>query len=87
MILKLKLSNNVFYKKCGPKLIFFNEKKIERFGPFLTWTSLSKSGYPQIFEPSAGTEFEYILVEFAGIRTQILQRVILRKVHLCSFQG
>ena len=25
---KLKLSKNVFYKKCGPKLIFFDEKKI-----------------------------------------------------------
>ena len=36
IILKLKLSKNVFYKKCGPKLIFFNEKKIERFKRFLT---------------------------------------------------
>ena len=26
----LKLSKNVFYKKCGPKLIFFNEKKIQK---------------------------------------------------------
>jgi hypothetical protein len=26
-ILKLKLSKNVFNKKCGPKLIFFYEKK------------------------------------------------------------
>ena len=26
----LKLSKNVFYQKCGPKLIFFNEKKIEK---------------------------------------------------------
>ena len=32
MILELKLSKNIFYKKCGPELIFFNEKKIERFG-------------------------------------------------------
>jgi hypothetical protein len=31
----LKLSKNVFYNKCGPKLISFNEKKIERFGHFL----------------------------------------------------
>jgi hypothetical protein len=30
-ILKLQLSINVFYKKCGPKLIFFNEKNLERF--------------------------------------------------------
>ena len=30
----LKLSKNVFYKKCGPKLIFFNEiffRKIQTF--------------------------------------------------------
>ena len=26
----LKLSKNVFYKKCGPKLIFFFEKKIRK---------------------------------------------------------
>ena len=26
----LKLSKNVFYKKCGPKLIFFSEKKIQK---------------------------------------------------------
>ena len=32
---KLKLSKNVNNKKCAPKLIFFNEKKIERFGQFL----------------------------------------------------
>ena len=37
IILKLKVSKNVFYKKCGPKLIFFNEKyNLERFGHFLT---------------------------------------------------
>ena len=33
----LKLTKNKFYKKCGPKLIFFNEKKSERFEWFLTW--------------------------------------------------
>jgi len=27
---KLKLSKNVNNKKCAPKLIFFNEKKIEK---------------------------------------------------------
>ena len=32
-LLKLKLSKNVVYKKCGPKLIYFNEK-IERFRLF-----------------------------------------------------
>ena len=26
----LKLSKNVFYKKCGPELIFFSEKKIQK---------------------------------------------------------
>ena len=26
----LKLSKNAFYKKCGPKLIFFNEKKMRK---------------------------------------------------------
>ena len=30
LILKLKLSKNAFYKKCGPEWIFFNEKKIQR---------------------------------------------------------
>ena len=30
----LKLSKNVFYKKCGPKLIFFNEKKIREIWTF-----------------------------------------------------
>jgi hypothetical protein len=30
MILKLKLSQIVFYKKCGPTLIFFNETKIRK---------------------------------------------------------
>ena len=29
----LKLTKNLFYKKCGPKLIFFF---LERFGHFLT---------------------------------------------------
>jgi hypothetical protein len=29
---KLKFSKNVNYKKCAPKMIFFNEKKIEEFG-------------------------------------------------------
>ena len=33
-ILKLKLSKNVFYKKCGPKLISFNAKKLGRFRLF-----------------------------------------------------
>ena len=28
MILKLKLSKNIFYKKCGPKLIFLNKNFI-----------------------------------------------------------
>jgi hypothetical protein len=32
--LELKLSGNVFYKKRGPKLIFFNEKKIRKFRTF-----------------------------------------------------
>ena len=36
-ILELKLSKNVFYKKkCGPKLIFFNDFFLERVGRFLT---------------------------------------------------
>ena len=30
----LKLSKNVYYKKCGPKLIFFNEKKIRKIRMF-----------------------------------------------------
>ena len=29
---KLKLQKNHFNKKCEPKLLFFNEKKSERFG-------------------------------------------------------
>ena len=33
---KLKLSKNVFYKNCGPKLIFNEKKNLERFGRFLT---------------------------------------------------
>ena len=36
VVQKLKLSKNVNNKKCAPKIIFFNEKKIERFGEFLT---------------------------------------------------
>ena len=35
-VLKLKLAKNAFYKKGAPKLIFFNEKKSERFRQFLT---------------------------------------------------
>ena len=27
---KLKLSKNYFYKKCAPKQVFFNEKKIRK---------------------------------------------------------
>ena len=27
---KLKLSINIFYKKCAPKQLFFNEKKIQK---------------------------------------------------------
>ena len=27
IVLKLKLSKIIIYKKCGPKLIFYNEKK------------------------------------------------------------
>ena len=34
--LKLILSENVFNKSWCPKLTFFNEKKLERFGQFLT---------------------------------------------------
>ena len=30
VILKLNLSKNVFYKKCGPKLVFFNGKRNEK---------------------------------------------------------
>ena len=30
----MKLSNNVFYKKFGPKLIFFNEKKNRKIQTF-----------------------------------------------------
>ena len=36
----LKLSKNVFYKKCGPKLIFFNEiffRKIQTFSDIEKW--------------------------------------------------
>ena len=29
-VLKLKLAKNAFYKKGAPKLIFFNEKKIQK---------------------------------------------------------
>ena len=29
-VLKLKLAKTAFYKKGAPKLIFFNEKKIEK---------------------------------------------------------
>ena len=36
LFLKLNLSKNVFNKSWCPKLIFFNEKKIKRFGQFLT---------------------------------------------------
>ena len=37
-ILKLKLSKNVFYKKCGPKLIYIsmNFYFFERFGHLMT---------------------------------------------------
>ena len=34
--LKLKLPKNNFNKKCAPKLLYFTEKKLERFGWFLT---------------------------------------------------
>ena len=34
--LKLKLSKNVSYQKCGPKLILFYEFFLEIFGRFLT---------------------------------------------------
>ena len=30
----LKLSKNVFYKKCGPRLIFFNENFFRKIWPF-----------------------------------------------------
>ena len=30
MVLKLKLPKNHFNKKCAPKLLFFNEKKIQK---------------------------------------------------------
>ena len=33
---KWKFSKNVYNKKHAPKLTFFNEKKLERFGYFLT---------------------------------------------------
>ena len=37
VICKLKLPNYVFYKKCGPKLIFFNNFFFfKKFGLFLT---------------------------------------------------
>ena len=35
-VIKLKLAKNAFHKKGAPKLIFFNEKKIERFRRCLT---------------------------------------------------
>ena len=31
LVLKLKFSKNNFDKKCAPKILFFNEKKRERF--------------------------------------------------------
>ena len=34
LVLKLKLSKNVFYNKCGPRFIFFNEKKIRKIRTF-----------------------------------------------------
>ena len=47
-----KLSKNVFYKKCGPKLIFFNEKKdliffvkMKLVSTVWVSTSLSKFGW------------------------------------------
>ena len=36
VVQNLKLSINHFYKKCAHKQLFFNEKKSEGFGPFLT---------------------------------------------------
>ena len=33
---KLIFSKNVNNKKSAPQMIFFNEKKLERFGSFLT---------------------------------------------------
>ena len=36
VVQKLKLSINHFYKKGAHKQLFFNEKKSERFGWFLT---------------------------------------------------
>ena len=45
VIRKLKLSKNVFYKKCGPEFKFFNEKKLERFRRFLTENWLWKSDF------------------------------------------
>ena len=41
----LKLSKNVFYKKCGPKLIFFNEfffRKIRMFFDIENWLWMSR---------------------------------------------
>ena len=32
VVLKLKSARNAFYKKGAPKLIFFNEMFLERFG-------------------------------------------------------
>ena len=47
----LKLSKNVFYKKCGPKLIFFNEfffRKIRTFFDTEKWfCNLKKGGFIQ----------------------------------------
>ena len=36
VVYKLKSAKNAFYKKGAPKLIFFNEFFLERFGRFLT---------------------------------------------------
>ena len=36
LVQKLKLSKKVYHKKFAPKMIFFNEKKLERFWIFLT---------------------------------------------------
>ena len=43
-VLKLKLAKNAFYKKGAPKLIFFNKKKSERFGRFLSPDGDTKFG-------------------------------------------
>ena len=36
VVQKLKLPINHLYKKCAPEQLFFNEKKNQRFGQFLT---------------------------------------------------